>query len=33
LFSKVKTAERELAQSIYGSIQEYAGFDREAWLE
>jgi len=22
-----------IVQSIFGSIQEYAGFEREAWLE
>jgi hypothetical protein len=22
-----------IAQSIFGSIQEYAGFERKAWLE
>jgi hypothetical protein len=37
--SVVKTAERlvvacdtEVAHSIYGAIQEYAGFDRPEWL-
>jgi hypothetical protein len=59
MFSKMKTAERELARTIrrgegapikeiacrvgvapssvcassFGTIQEYAGFEREAWLE
>jgi hypothetical protein len=30
---RVTVARTRVIQSIYGSIQEYAGFDREAWLE
>jgi hypothetical protein len=30
---RVTVTRTRVIQSIYGSIQEYAGFDREAWLE
>jgi transposase-like protein len=30
---RVTVSRTRVIQSIYGSIQEYAGFDREAWLE
>jgi hypothetical protein len=30
---KVVVNRTRIVQSIYGSIQEYAGFDRPAWLE
>jgi hypothetical protein len=30
---RVTVTRTRVVQSIYGSIQEYAGFDREAWLD
>jgi hypothetical protein len=30
---RVVVSRTRIAQSIFGSIQEYAGFEREAWLE
>jgi hypothetical protein len=30
---RVTVSRTRVAQSIYGSIQEYAGFERPAWLE
>ena len=30
---RVTVCRTRVVQSIFGSIQEYAGFDREAWLE
>jgi hypothetical protein len=30
---RVTVSRTRVIQSIYGSIQEYAGFDREAWLD
>ena len=30
---RVTVSRTRVIQSIYGSIQEYAGFDRKAWLE
>jgi transcriptional regulator with XRE-family HTH domain len=29
---RLKVCDTSLVQSIYGAIQEYAGFDREEWL-
>jgi hypothetical protein len=30
---RVVVSRTRIVQSIFGSIQEYAGFEREAWLE
>ena len=30
---RVTVTRTRVIQSIYGAIQEYAGFEREAWLE
>ena len=30
---RVTVSRTRIVQSIYGSIQEYAGFERPAWLE
>jgi hypothetical protein len=30
---RVTVCRTRVVQSIFGSIQEYAGFEREAWLE